>query len=204
MKKSVFIIVVMFTSSVLSGDNQFLSLDSSAFWQPVDYHGHGIVTVNDGTLVLGKGETVTGVKWTGGELPTFQYEISFEAKRTSGNDFFCALTFPVDSSFATLVLGGWQGNVTGLSCINGMDAARNFTCTFMKYENQQWYAVRLEVTDDAVRAWVDDKRVVEVFRADGAFSLRDEMEICKPLGFASWKSSGEIRNIRLKVLKDSE
>ncbi len=179
-------------------------IDSPSLWQPVDYPGHGIVTVNDGTVVLGKGETVTGVRWTGVDLPIAQYEITFEAKRTSGNDFFCALTFPVDSSFATLVLGGWQGNVTGLSCINGIDAARNFTGTFMKYENQQWYSVRLEVTDEVVRAWVDDRRVVDVYRTDGKLSLRDEMKMFKPMGFASWKSSGEIRNIRLKALKDSE
>ena len=149
--------------------------------------------------MLRSGDPLTGVRWSGGEVPVADYEISFAARRIAGDDFFCALTFPVDSSFATLVLGGWRGNVTGLSSIDGLDASQNFTGTFRRFKNGQWYRVRLQVSD-AVRAWVDEKLVVEVAPGDGALSLRREMEPLKPLGFASWKSAGEIRDISLKKI----
>ena len=171
-------------------------------WQIVDYPGHGLVTIDDGSITLGKGKTVTAVRWAGGELPVTDYEVTFEAMRTSGDDFFCALTFPVDSTFATLVLGGWHGNVSGLSCIDGVDASQNFTGSQISFRNQQWYAVRLRVTRKDVRAWLDEKPVFEVWRTDGELSLRREMDSSKPLGFASWKSAGVIRNIILKILSE--
>ena len=50
-----------------------------------------------GVLVLGAGEPFSCVKYEGKEaiLPREGYEISWDAMRVSGMDFFAALTFPV-------------------------------------------------------------------------------------------------------------
>src|SRR5262245_58340085 len=64
-----------------------------AGWAITDFAGHGEVSVEDGKLILGNG-VMTGVTWTNA-LPRMNYEISLEAMRVEGNDFFCALTFPV-------------------------------------------------------------------------------------------------------------
>ena len=65
-----------------------------------------------GVLVLERGEPFTVVRYEGkAPLPLDEYEISWEAARLEGNDFFAALTFPVGSreKCATLVTGGWGG-----------------------------------------------------------------------------------------------
>ena len=54
------------------------------------------------------------------DLPRTDYEIRFETRRIEGFDFFCGLTFPVGEKYLTLVLGGWDGNVVGLSCLDGI------------------------------------------------------------------------------------
>ena len=67
-------------------------------WQvlgTVDFDGHGEVAVKDGELVLGAGRPMTGVKWAGRELPKTNYEVTLEARRIDGGDFFCGMTFPV-------------------------------------------------------------------------------------------------------------
>ncbi|MBN2588491.1 MAG: hypothetical protein JXA96_01410 [Sedimentisphaerales bacterium] len=58
-----------------------------------------------------------GIYWTG-PLVTMSYEITLEAMRVEGSDFFCGLTFPVDENPCTLIPGGWGGTLCGLSCIN--------------------------------------------------------------------------------------
>jgi hypothetical protein len=47
------------------------------------------------------------------------YEIKLEAKKVTGNDFFCGMTFPVGDSFCSFIVGGWGGPVVGLSSIDG-------------------------------------------------------------------------------------
>ena len=64
-----------------------------AGWKVTDFAGHGEVTVKDGTLVLEMGQ-MTGITWTN-DLPRMNYELSLEAMRVEGSDFFCGLTFPV-------------------------------------------------------------------------------------------------------------
>ena len=53
------------------------------------------VRVADGKLILGTG-VMTGVTWTN-EIPRMNFEVELEAMRVDGSDFFCALTFPVNS-----------------------------------------------------------------------------------------------------------
>ena len=100
-----------------------VSLDN---WQVIDFEGHGNVSIVDSCIIIGKGELISGIRWTE-DFPKTNYEINLDAKRIDGSDFFCGMTFPVKESFLTLVLGGWGGSMVGLSCIDGYDAANNLT-----------------------------------------------------------------------------
>ena len=88
-------------------------------WKKTDFSRAGEVKVEDGTIVMEAGEPMTGITSTRKDLPTTDYELSYEAMRLDGDDFFAAATFPVGKSYITLVNGGWGGNVTGLSSLNG-------------------------------------------------------------------------------------
>ena len=90
-------------------------------WEIIDYEGHGAVTISDSCIIIGKGDLISGIRWTE-DFPQTDYELVLNAKRVDGNDFFCGITFPVKESYLTLVLGGWGGSFCGLSCIDGYDA----------------------------------------------------------------------------------
>ena len=87
-------------------------------WKETAFRGHGTVTIESGALILAPGAPMSGVNWTGA-FPKTGYEVRFEAARLQGSDFFASLTFPVGDSFCTLVLGGWGGDIVGLSSIDG-------------------------------------------------------------------------------------
>src|SRR5918999_5730658 len=96
-------------------------------WQSTKFIGEGPVKVENGQIILESGNDLTGITWTGPKLPTTNYEIALEAMRVEGSDFFAGVTFPVADSFCSLILGGWGGQVIGLSSIGGMDASENET-----------------------------------------------------------------------------
>ena len=170
-------------------------------WAITDFAGHGEVEVEDGILILRQGY-VTGVHWTN-NLPRPNYEISLEAKRVIGNDFFCALTFPIAGTNATLIVGGWGGGVVGISSIDGYDASENETTQFKSFKRDQWYAIRLRVTDEKLEAWIDDEAVVDVKTAGKKFGLRSgPIEESIPLGIASYETVSHLRNIKMRKLPD--
>ena len=170
-------------------------------WKVTDFAGHGDVRVEDGRLMLGFGADLTGVTWKR-PFPKTNYEISLEAQRVDGTDFFCGLTFPVGKSACSFILGGWGGGVVGLSCIDGYDASENETTTFEPLESGRWYRVRVRVNDERIQVWLDDKSVVNVPRAGKRFSVRDEVELSQPLGIASWQTTAAIRKFGYRVLKE--
>jgi hypothetical protein len=170
-------------------------------WKPTNFGGEGEVYVKDGVVGFHMGNPLTGITWDGAELPKVNYELAFETRRVEGGDFFCALTFPYKDSHASLVLGGWGGAVTGMSSINGYDASENETTDYFKFEKGKWYKVRLKVTDSAITAFIDDEQLFEVETADKTISTRIEVDVSKPLGFCSFETQGEVRNIRLREIK---
>ncbi|WP_435018019.1 family 16 glycoside hydrolase [Tundrisphaera sp. TA3] len=173
-------------------------------WKAVTSYQAGEVKAQGGSIVLGQGGPMTAVACTRPALPTTDYELSFEARRVAGEDFFAAATFPVGASFLTLVNGGWGGGVTGLSSIDGADASENETNRFVKYRNGTWYRFRIRVTGKAVRCSVDDREIIAL-RHDGRhLKTRVEVRGCQPLGFASWRGSGEIRAITVRALTAAE
>ena len=172
-----------------------------AGWKATDFAGRGEVTVRDGKIVLESGH-MTGINWTNlNDLPRMNYEISLEAMRVEGGDFFCGLTFPVGKDPCSLVVGGWGGGVVGLSSLDSQDAANNETTRYMTFQNGRWYLIRLRVTDTKIEAWIDADKVVDVATADKAISVRIEMEESKPLGIASWSTTAALRNLKLRRLQ---
>ena len=166
----------------------------------IDFDGHGEVAIKDGELVLAMGRPMTGVKWAGQELLRTNYEITFEARRIEGGDFFCGMTFPVEKAHCSLILGGWGGSLTGLSSLDGFDASENETTGSMVFKEGKWYKVRLRVTPEKIEIWVDDDQIVDVKIAGRKISLRWEMDPMPPLGFATYATKGGLKNIAMKPL----
>lgn len=165
-----------------------------------DFASHGKVKVSEQSILLEQGYPATGVRWSG-DFPKVDYEVSLEARRVYGGDFFCGLTFPVKDKTLTLVCGGWGGQVTGLSCIDGESAIENDTCTFHEYQENLWYRIRLRVTADRIDAWLEEEQIVDLPLDARELSLRWEMEPAEPFGVCTWNTSGELRKFRYRPLK---
>lgn len=173
-------------------------------WKKIDFAGAGDVSVEDESLVIGMGQPMTGIKWTGEALPKTNYEVQFEAQRVDGSDFFVGMTFPVKDNPCTLILGGWGGGLTGFSSIDGMDASENETTGYMQVEKGKWYKVKLRVTDARVEAWVDDKKVAGFDHRGRKVGIRIEVESSKPFGFSTYQTVGAIRKLKLRELTADE
>jgi len=168
-------------------------------WKITDFGGQGDVYIEDESIFLERGNYITGITWTG-PLFRMNYEISLEAMRIAGNDFFCGLTFPVGERPCTLILGGWGGRLCGLSSIDGFDASENETTTFIPFENGKWYKIVLRVTPEKIEAWLDNVQIVNIITTDRDIDIRVEVELSRPLGIATWMTTGAIRNIRLRKI----
>lgn len=173
---------------------------SLAGWVVSDFFAPGKVEVKDGAIHLGQGDPLTGITWTG-DFPRIGYEVTLEAMRVRGSDFFSAITFPVGEEYCTLVIGGWGGSVVGLSSINGADASENATSRWLRFENGRWYRVRLRVTREKIEAWIDDEPVVDFTHAGQLLSVRVEVIPSEPFGIATWMTESALRDIRLKLLR---
>jgi hypothetical protein len=169
-------------------------------WREASFGGHGSVRVENGAIVLNPGSPMTGVNYTG-EFPRNNYELRFEAARIEGGDFFASLTFPVGDSFCTWVLGGWGGDIVGLSSIDGWDASENETRSYVNFDYKRWYAMRLEVTPERIKAWIDQDNIISVPIAGRSITLRHgDIKLSTPFGFASYNTTGGVRKIEYRVL----
>jgi len=170
-------------------------------WAITDFGGQGNVYVKDGCVFMEMGNDMTGINWTG-PVVKMNYEIRLEAKRVTGSDFFCGLTFPVGDNPCSLILGGWGGEVCGLSNIDYYDAANNETTRIIQFEQGRWYYVRLRVTPSKIEAWLDDEKIVDIETTGRKIDIRPEMDLVKPLGIATWQTAGAVRNISLQTITD--
>lgn len=177
-----------------------------AGWMPSEFESGGAVKVvspfrgGPGAIVIAAGETLSGFTWTkGGELPRENYEITLEAMKLTGSDFFCGLTFPVGKSACSLIVGGWGGMVIGLSSIDHVDASENETTQGREFKDGRWYRVRVRVADDKIEAWIDDEQLVAVEIKGRKISLRGgDIQKSLPLGVATYMTSAAVRDIRLR------
>jgi hypothetical protein len=181
---------------LLPGEISLFDGRSLEGWEITRFGGEGPVEVRGGSIVLHRGETLTGITWAG-DFPQENYRLRLEAQRLDGNDFFCGLTFPVGDSHCTLILGGWGGAVVGLSSIDGRDASENETRQIMRFDNGRWYRIEVEVTAERVRCRLDGHLLADVARASRTFSVRPEVRLSRPLGIAAWRTTAAVRAIRM-------
>src|SRR3954451_21925144 len=67
-------------------------------WEKTDFANAGEVKVEDGPIHRAVGRPMTGITSTRKNLPRTNYELTYEAMRLAGRDFFAAATFPVGDS----------------------------------------------------------------------------------------------------------
>lgn len=167
-------------------------------WEITNFGPQGEVYVSGGSVILEMGDGCTGITWKG-EFPLMDYEVELDARIVDGNDFFCGMTFPVEQSFCSLIVGGWGGPVVGLSSIDGLDASDNETNILKRFERGTWYHIRLKVSPEKIEAWIDDEQVVNFQTAGRQLSIRPEVDLSRPFGICSWKTTSSLRNIRVKL-----
>jgi hypothetical protein len=168
-------------------------------WEITSFGPQGPVYVSGGQIYLEMGDAITGINLTG-DFPVLNYEIRLEAMKVQGNDFFCGMTFPVEESFCSLIVGGWSGSIVGLSNIDGLDASENETTTYMGFDADTWYNIRLKVTQEKIEAWINNEKVVDFLTEGRILSIRPEVESSRPFGIASWRTTAALRNIRIRLL----
>jgi hypothetical protein len=177
-------------------------------WAQSGFEGEADVKVENpfrggrGAIVIGKGTTLSGLTWTrGASLPRTNYEITLEAMKLDGSDFFCGLTFPVGKSACTFIVGGWAGTVVGLSSIDHFDASQNETSHEREFAVNRWYRIQVRVTDDKIEAWLDDEQMVELPTKGRIIGLRPgDIQKSLPLGVATYQTRAAIRDIKLRRL----
>ena len=55
----------------------------------------------------------------------------------------------------------------------------------------------LWVTPEKIEAWINKQKFVDLPRANHHFTIRLEVEESRPLGIATWRTTGALRNIRM-------
>jgi hypothetical protein len=214
------LVVVVFVLTLLSckggqkGNNKSLPVNSIARdstyifdgkslegWEITNFGPQGPVYVSGENVILGMGEGCTGITFKN-RFPEINYQVTLEAKKVAGNDFFCGITFPVFKDPCTLIVGGWGGTTVGLSSINGKDASENETTTLQKFEKDRWYKICLIVKRDTIKALIDDVVVVNFAKGDKKLSIRPEVELSRPFGLTSWNTTAALRNIRVTMINE--
>jgi len=183
----------------IPGSKRLFDGETLTNWEITNFGPQGEVYVTDDEIILGMGDGCTGITWTD-SFPKENYEISLEAKRIMGIDFFCGLTFPVKDDFCSFIVGGWGGNLVGLSTIDGRDASENETTTLMRFNKDEWYKIKVRVTSDKIVAWINEEKMVDLPYRGRKIGIRPEVELSCPFGIATWKTKGAVRNIYLSIL----
>jgi len=173
-------------------------------WKSSQFGGEGDVAVKDGAIVMQQGSEMTGIVWDGAALPKMNYEISLQAQRIDGGDFFCGLTFQVKDDPCSLIIGGWGGGVVGISSLDGQDAANNETARYESFDKGRWYKIRLRVSENGLMAWIDDKQVVGVETKGRKISIRPEVELSRPLGVSCYATVAGLKDIQIRELTPEE
>lgn len=174
------------------------SFESS--WNKTNFGGEGNVEMVDGQLTLGFGQPMTGINYKKDDFPKDNYEVRWEAKRISGQDFFACVTLPIGDEFFSFIAGGWGGGLVGISSINGRDASDNDTTKFMSFDNDKWYRFSIKVSPKSITARIDDEEVVLVERADKKFNLRMEVRSSRPVGYCGFQSKVGVKGFEYRML----
>jgi hypothetical protein len=175
-------------------------------WRVADIYGSGTVTVlEDGSVECGHGNPMTGIAYTNAPL-RMNYELSLQAVRVKGSDFFAALTIPIEQHYCTVIIGGWGGGLCGISSFDYMDAAENQWTECLNLENDRWYTLRVRLTPGVLQISLDETLYTARIEFDNSsrFSLRPGSDIDKtvPLGLATYSTLARWRNFTLTPIKN--
>lgn len=176
-------------------------------WKVVPFDGGGRVSVlSNGWVMCDAGDPLSGIVYTN-RPPTMCYELSVEAMRVKGADFFVALTLPVVSNYCTVVIGGWGGCLCGISSVDYMDASENQWGEARNLENDRWYQLRVRVTPGVLQVWLDnDVYTARVEYGDPKrLSLRaGDIDKTVPLGLATYRTRALWRNFTVTPIEALE
>lgn len=167
-------------------------------WKVADMMQSGTVSVlKDGSVECSPGNPMTAIAYTNEPL-RMNYELSLQAVRVKGSDFFAALTIPIEQHYCTVIIGGWGGSLCGISSVDHMDAADNQWSQGVNLENKRWYTLRVRVTPGVLQVFLDETLYATriEFKEASRFSLRANSDIdkTKPLGLATYHTLARWRN----------
>ena len=161
----------------------YRTVDLTAEFVPVRFGGEGDIHRDGEGLVLEPG-----------------YELELAVARLGGVDFFCGLTLPTSRGCLTLVLGGWGGAVCGLSCLDGLDAARNTTRTLRHFVTAKDYAITVRVDGEAIAVAIDSEPLFRAELGEQTVAVRAEVELTEPFGFCCYATKAALRYLRWRAL----
>jgi len=174
-------------------------------WKTADlFEGGKVAVLPDGAVECDFGNPMTGIAYTN-TPPRMNYELSLQAVRVQGSDFFVALTLPIETNYCTIIIGGWGGNLCGISSVDYLDASENQWSENTTLENERWYTLRVRVTPGVLQVFLDE--TLYTARVEGPpsrFSLRSGSDIDKtgPLGLATYRTKARWRHFTLTPITE--
>lgn len=172
-----------------------------AGWKVSGFGGDGEIKVKDGAIFMDYGNPMTGLTYTG-KTPKINYEVSLDAQKVDGNDFFVGLTVPFEDTYLSLILGGWGGVTCGISSFDALDASENDTTFVKMFHKKKWYKVKLQIMKSRIRAFVDDEIVIDKELTGQRIGTRPEIDPSKPFGLAAFETQAMYKNIMIREIKD--
>jgi hypothetical protein len=159
----------------------------------------GEVGVGKGSILLAKGNPITGICWAG-DFPKVDYEILFEiTKPGEVKGYLCDVAFPIGESRAGLCLGGGdRGNLVALHLVDGRGREGNVTTRAMGFEPKRWHRVQLRATQAKIETWVNKEKVIDLETKGHSFGVLREWEPLNPFGIGAWGGARMVRNIVLR------
>ena len=82
--------------------------------------------------------------------------------------------------------------------LDGRLSQGNPTHCRRSFEPGRWYCLRLRVTKERIKAWIDDEQVVDLATAGHAFSTLSVYAPVTPFGICTWETSTAVRDIKLR------
>ncbi|MEI7899788.1 MAG: DUF1080 domain-containing protein [bacterium] len=198
--KTMLLLFASFATASLAGSLALFNGKDLTGWKTAPITDGGAVNViSNGIVECGMGDPMSGIVYTN-TPPAMNYELSLEALRAEGSDFFIALTIPVEKSFCTVIIGGWGGGLCGVSSVDHNDASENQWAEGLTLENNRWYTLRVRVTPGVLQVFLNNDLYTARIEYEDAsrLSLRlGDIEKTKPLGLATYRTRALWRNFYL-------
>ncbi len=202
MKRILFVLALLTVATVGAAEPvQLFNGRDLTGWKTADlFEGGKVEVLPDGAVECGFGNPMSGIAYTN-TPPRMNYELSLQAVRVQGSDFFAALTLPIESNCCTVIIGGWGGGLCGISSVDYLDASENQWSENITLENERWYTLRVRVTPGVLQVFLDETLYTARVEFDSSvrFSLRAGSDIDKtgPLGLATYRTRARWRNFTL-------